>query len=424
MGLYDPTPGGNWFQQYLNQMTGTQQTPTNQNTGAPITDPTSGLNLLTRPLGYNYNDYYNGNVNVSGQPQNPLAGQGGQSPDFIDQLWQEWKKNAPGMPSAADILNQATTQANAQYDPQIAAIRREMGLTQNRANQNKGQINDLYSGLANSYTGDTKASQQQYKGAKAAQQANMKDLQNSLATNYAQNQKQQVDQMTKLGIQQAIPQTTQTQNNDLNYLSKLASVDNANQQGALNQQGNADVTYNREGAGVARNEGAQAVTDLMNTLNNYLTQRGGDITGLQGQKQSAIQLLQQELQGNAAKAQQQFNTTSWDNLFKLAQFRQSVDKSNPKATTGLLGANQIISDAYGNSPHAKDMGGLVLQLLSTQPFSTGYIQSPYDKTKLLKMNPAQGSVLAGQFADQQGMTGDDKRNFMNAIIAYLGGLGK
>lgn len=410
----------NWFSEYTKQL--------NLGGGNPKNQPgnTNGLSMITRPaFGVNYEQMP---AQLVGANAGAQTGQGQQ--DFVRktmmQLLASIQSNQPQGMSAQDILSQANHQVSMQFDPQIAAIQREMGRTKKRAGANKGELTHLYGALADSYGPDTVTSKKQYESATKAAKAQQKELQGQIGKTYSDDLQQQTDAFGNLGISDALGQTTKQQKTDLDYLSKLNATEGQSQLDALSQQGNADITYNREGAGIARAEGAGAVTDLMTQLNDYLSQKGGDVATLQGQRKSSLQVLQDQLRQQSAKATQDYNQTAWGQLFQLMGFQNTLNQQGQQGqqqktpTTGLLGANQSFADFFGNTQQAKDMSGRFQELLQQKPFREGRIKSGPD---YIKLSPEQAASFAASYADDQQMSQQEKLSLIQAVYAYYGRMG-
>lgn len=407
-----------WFDDYMKKMNPNYREPTNRFQ----TQPGDARNLLTNPLtGMNYSqfaDARDASLNqLSNNPQDSLLS------GIFNQLLQGLQSNAPKMPSPEEILLQATKTAASQYDPQISAIRKEMGITKGRAGRNKAELGAMYGGLADSYGGDVKASKKQYAAYRKQQKADLKDLQGELAGDYSDSVTAQNKEFQDLGVEAAAPEAAAGQNKDLQYLEKMAAVEGGAQANALNLQGAADESYYREGRGIAGLEGSEAKRDLMAQLSDYLQQRGGDLSGLQGQKKSAIEMLKAQLNQQAAEQQSKYAESTWDNLYKLAGLRMQMNNQGggqqKQYSTGLLGANQALKDSLG-ATRGENLSGVLQQLLTQQPFREGRIKSGGET---IKLTPEQAASYAANYADQQGLANTEKLALVQAVLAYYGRMG-
>lgn len=416
-------PGpGNWFDQYVKGFNPTYKPP------AP-TQPWGGggwQNLLTRPAGYNYEDYV---AQQDAAARAAQMGSGGLNSPYLQQLLQQLTQNAQmgsptlGAQQLAEIARTAQKQASSQYDPQIEAIRREMGITKGRAKSNSKELKALYGGLANSYAGDVEASRKSYAAYGKQEKQDLKELQGMLGKDYGKALAAQNKEFSDLGISAASAEAGSQQREDLDYLQKLSAVESQSQQNALSQMGAGEETYYREGRGIAGLEGNNAVSDVMSQLNDYLTQRSGDITGLEGQRAAAVEQLKSQLQGQAQQQLQQAQQENWDRFYKLAGLYNTIAGSGgqgPKQyTRGLLGANQLLGDQLG-ATRGGQVAGTLQELLGQQPFREGRVKSGND---YIKMTPEQAASYAASYADQQGLSSTDKLALVQAVLAYYGRMG-
>src|SRR5678816_32202 len=128
---------------------------------APVVNSNSLTDILTKLGGF-------GAKQLSPLfPSNTIPGQGTMAPDSpkLGALGKEWNDQSQQQPSSifdqlialalgggqsdtSQFSNAAHAAANAQYDPQIADLRRLMGITENRANTNKVQLGNMYSSLS------------------------------------------------------------------------------------------------------------------------------------------------------------------------------------------------------------------------------------------------------------------------------------
>lgn len=398
---------GDWFSQYLAGLA-------NPKPANPLIDQT---NTTGNP------QYAMWNATGTPYPQAaPSANSSAQTPDFLHQLFQQLLGNASSaykMPSPQEILQQATSQVASQYDPRINSIQRQIGTTTARANTNKAELKNLYGGVANSYNGDMATAKKTGAASVADEKARQKTLQNNLKQDYSSSLNDQVKQFADLGISQATPQATQQQRQDLNYLQQLDNTTGNANLSSLNAQNTGDQQYYNESKGIARLQGAGAVSDLMSQLNDYVTQQQGSISDLQAQRQAAISQLQQQLTSQATNAQNTAQQSSWNNLFKLAGLYQSMNKAAPMAHNGLNAASQYLAQAT-TPQKASDTMGMLQQLLASPEFTSG---QQTVNGKQIKSTPEQLASVGGKYVQGQGWSPADETALMQAILAYYGRLG-
>lgn len=409
--MADNNPSQNWFSQYMQQLQG------RPNVGSSPGGPQPWQNLLLAPVGQTYAPGNDGSQPTNGF-QNPFLDQS------FQQLLDSLKSNQSAMPSSADILQQAQRQANATYDPQIAAIQRAMSNQKTTAAKNKGELQSLYGGLANSYGPEAKAAKAQNATAKKNEAAQFKATQQDLANQDAQVRQQQEKELARLGVQSALPETLKGQDEGASFLDKLMAQQSQAQQQSLDLLGSGDQSYYQQGRGIAQLTGNNAVTDLMSQLNQYLQGASGDISTLQGQKAAAIQQLQQQLQSSAASEAQKQQASNWDNLFKLMQFYAGQQNNGAGSIkSGMTGAQQLAQQFFpgnglSNQFEQSKLAGSLVELLNQKPFIAGQIPGPNGTSN--RLTPEAAGNLAQTYASQQGMTDAEKKAFYAMVMAYYG----
>lgn len=325
---------------------------------------------------------------------------------LFEQLMQGLKGSVPTMPSDADLRKQASDYASAQYDPQIKAIQREMGRTKGRAKESSADLKELYKELSGAYKQDAKIADADYRQIQAEQKVNAQELQQQIGTGYKDSIASQTDLMKSLGLEQAVPETTRGQQNDMSYLQKLAGTQTQATADELALGRSAGNQYYREGATGALQEGASAIEELMDNLNNYLTQRGDQISGLEGQRQSASNMLFQQLQQQAAQSMASAQDKQWQRLLELGRFRQSLDSGRGTSYKGISGASQLLGEQVGEQKAQQLMGRVneILQYAGTR--------QKQDVNSVLN--------YAANHARNVGLNPQDTLALINAMYAYFG----
>lgn len=399
--------GNDWFSKYAQNML-------HPNTGLPSTDTGRPGNIL-QSMGTS--GFTNGNA-IPTQQQQPNLG----APNFLQQLFQQLlgnSQNSYHQPSAAEILQQATKTAASQYDPQISAINRQMGRAKSTAGKNKKEIGRLYSAGADAYNDDIASSKVTGKAAVADEKQRQSDLQTKLKGDYSSSLDDQINEFKNLGIQDALPEATQNQRSDLDYLSKLNDTQGAAQLSDLNAENNADINYYNEGKGIMRLTGNEAQTDLMSQLTDYLNSQGDAKSSLEGQRQAAIAQLQNQLSSQAAQQAQSGQQSNWNNLFKLAGLYQQINPQEKQASSGLNAASQYLAGA--TTPQKAQDTMSALNLLLGQGFATG--QKDSNGKPIYAGSPEQSANVGVNYANQNGWAPADTTGLMQAILAYYGRMG-
>lgn len=282
---------------------------------------------------------------------------------FYNQMMQIMQRGAPTPmsymgPSNEELRSRSQMIAGAQFDPQIEAIRRMMGETQTRANTNNEQLGLLYSALAREAEADIPEVQQTYQTAIDQQNQQQAALQQALTADYGARTSAIDELAAQLGQQDTAAAANEQIAADQAFLQNLERQIGASQAGALQQMQAVNTEYTRQGAGLARQEGANRRTDLMEELESYLRQREGDITGLTSQREATAAASLAEMLAQADQARQQvsmqntsmmndWRNTQWSQMMDLFQMRQAMDKAlqpqGPSASD-MLGAQRLDFD--------------------------------------------------------------------------------
>lgn len=400
--------GSDWFSQFAQSMI-------HPTTGLPSTAAGRPGNLI-QSMGTG--GFTNPLAIPNSQPNTPQLG----APDFLQNLFHQLLNNSQvgsSSMSPGDILRQATKTAASQYDPQISAIDRQMSRAKTTAGKNKKELANLYGAGADAYNQDITASKSQGKAAVADEKARQADLQGKLKSNYSSSLDDQMKQFQTLGIQDALPQATSQQRNDLNYLGKLNDTQGQANLSDLNAENNADINYYNEGKGVMRLTGNEVQSDLMSQLTDYLNSQGDARSSLQGQRQAAIAQLQQQLTSDAAKQAQQNQQGTWDNLYKMFGLYQGMNPQQKPATSGLNASSQYLAGA--TTPQKAQDTMSALNLLLGQGFNTG--QKNSSGQPIFASGAEQAANVGVNYANKNGWAPADTTGLMQAILAYYGRMG-
>lgn len=344
---------------------------------------------------------------------------------YLEQLMRGLNSGKPSMLSLQQMRERATQQAGAEFDPQISALYGEMSRTKKRAGKNKAELGSLYGGLADSYLGDVRASEKNTKAAKAEEKRAYQQLQKQVSSDYGNQFKDQSSELKSLGLGAALGESTQGQKEDLNFLNSLNATESGAQQRSLDSMGMSDANYYRQGRGLAEQRGAEDISDLMSRLDDYLSETGGQVSGLKGQKSSAIQQLVQQMQTGQSDNQQQFEGQRWNRLLQLAQFQNQLASQQAKAqmpgeipSKGLEGAYGVLGGAPGTNSQ-KTINAL-MNLLQTQPFREGRFEA--GNKQIVDMTPENAAYQARAYASQNGLNSSETDALIKAIYAYYGKL--
>lgn len=332
------------------------------------------------------------------------------APTLWDILKQLAFSGQQGDPNA--LYSQAQSQVNAQYDPQIAELQRQMAMEQQLAGRNKVELGNMYGALSNSDMADIDKINQIYAQGNKGVDQQYKDIQSQLAATYADTQKQEQDLMTKLNIQAAAPDALKQQNTDQAYLQGQQKLDHQSAIDALKLLQTGAQDFSRSGAEIARAEGTNQQANLMQQLQDYMTQAQGKIGDLNLAKSNSFQSVLGQLSNQQySRSQDQFQ-----NLLALARLQQSMQgaggtqyKQGPLAASGYLGEN--------SPDNATQLNSFLLQVLQDPQFTQGQVQGINGPVRL---TPEAAAQMAQQKAAEAGMSPESQQQIYMAMLAYYG----
>ncbi len=364
-------------------------------------------------------------------PQQPVAA------DPLSLIFEQLLKNSQmsgnsGL-SDKEIRKLAEEQIKMQFDPQIKLLKDQMAERKNRFEYNRNIVDDLYNDLANQYKDFGGDAGNSYGDAINAQNMQRQTTDQNMQQNYENSLNYQTEEFNKLGIGDVAQVTYPQQQQDLQYQQQL----NNNESDAFNnwamQNQAADQSYYDK---MAKNSGlhrAESTEDLLRELNTYLDTTQGQIGTLQSQQSTGLNTLIQQMMQQRAEQQAQIEKDNWNRLLQSGEFgialqnlqlsqqrasQQNQTSRNQDPTSGLLGATNILSQA-SNPQH---ITGLFQQLMLTQPFREGRFQAA-DGT-IIDMTPQQAAEEARKFGLANGLSSSDLTQFINAVYAFYGKLGR
>ncbi len=211
----------------------------------------------------------------------------------------------------ASLHAQAASQAAAQYDPVIAALRNQATAASKRGNENSGKVKQMFSDLSDRTAQDLPQIQGQYQQTMDKSAGQYNQLKQGITDQYAQSQKEQEDIYNRLNIQAAASDVVPQQQKDRDYFINRASTDAQTQQSALTTERQGAVDYTNMGAQADRNEGVQRSADILSQLQDLLNQYDAQIGANEAAKSQAANSLYMQLQNQnrssaADMAQKQF----------------------------------------------------------------------------------------------------------------------
>ncbi len=340
---------------------------------------------------------------------------GGQSQSLFDILTQLAMGGNQGDPAA--MSKQAMDMAAMQFDPQIAELQREMGITEHHANDSKQQIGQMYSALQGADKADIPVIDKMFGGQRNTINNDYKQLQGQVSGAYSDAQKQQMDLMKQLNIQAAAPDALKQQKTDQAFFTGQQGQSKQDTLDAMQLLQTGADNFSTQGAEIAGLEGNNRQADVMSKLQDYMTMAQGKVGDLQGQKQNAYQTAL----GQLGSQQQQGSQQQFSNLLQLARMQMEMQQQqgqDKNYKSGPLAASQYLGE---NDPsQATNLNSFLLQVLQGQPFTTGQVPNPGDPSKSSALTPEAAAQLAVQQAAAAGMSPQSQQELYMAMLAYYG----
>lgn len=390
----------------------------------------------------NKQDLLNGTTGIG------ALGQGMTQPMSIaDQLQQQLNGLQMHTTPLDEIRKLANSQVNAQYDPQINQLLRDMGATKTRATQNEGKAKDMYNALAQNLVDQLPSIQQNMQSQQQQASDRYNTAQSDLQAQYDQQKNDQQNVLQQLGIQAAAPDANKQMATDQAYFQQQNDLSKNQALDQLMQQGSSDQQYQRSIADTSRLAGTNAANDIASQLESYLQDASGKLEDLKGSKVNALtsligQMQQQDtqnaqnqynnafnqmmqmnnLQRNLTNDQNQNQLDQLNMMLKQQQLQQQSNASPFKGTSGMTGLSNFLSEQYPNNPNeASALSSLITSVLSNPDVQMGRRQDgPLNSVPITNEYLIQ--LLRDQ-AQKAGITSPtDINNAIDALLAYKGQL--
>jgi len=257
-------------------------------------------------------------------------------------------------PNTADLALQAQQQAGLKYDPLIQQLQDSLTTAQGNEKAASDKIGGLYGSLGKALASYVPQITSQYNAAEDQSNANYAKLQQQIQANYQGAQDQQAAELQRLGIQAALPQSTQRLQQDQNYLGNQAATNGQSLNDALKLMGQGEADFAQRASMIAPMQGANTQSDLAQKLLQLQNQTNQQIAGYQGQKQADIAALLPQLQAAALKSYNDQQTQMIDQTSKLAQLNKLINPDVYSQPTqnykGASGATQYLADVNAGNP--------------------------------------------------------------------------
>jgi hypothetical protein len=261
--------------------------------------------------------------------------------------------NSFSMPDQATLQQEAQQQAGLKYDPLIQQLQQNLSSAQTNEKQASGQIGDMYNSLGKALAAQIPTITQQFANSQAQSQNQYQTLQDQIKNNYQGAKDAQAAELQKLGIQAALPQSTQQLNSDQQYLGNQAAVNGQAVSDAMKTMGQGQADWTQRASQIAPQQGANIQANLATQLLNLQNQINQQIGGYRGQESAAASSLLSQLTNQAQKDYQTNQTQSLDQSYKLAELMKLTNPGAfgvaPKAPTaakykGVSGVASYLAD--------------------------------------------------------------------------------
>lgn len=335
----------------------------------PISQPTNGGNLM--PSGSPYASAQVLNTPTSNQPYSPPPGPMngpanvftgansqqllGSAPSTGDDLYNNLLAQLGQMGGPPDI-NALTALANQEaalkYDPLIQQLQGNLTSAQNNEKTASSKIGDLYGSLGKGLAAQIPGITQQFAAQQGQANQQYNQLQQQIQNNYQGAQAAQAAELQKLGIQAALPQSTQQLNKDQAYQTSQAANNGKAVGDAINQMGQGQQDFFQRASAIAPMTGANTQSDLAQKLLQLQNQINSQIAGYKGQQGADAQTLLMQLEQQAAQQgqtsqnnliSQTKNLAELQNLVHPGIFGSKPSAANPKYK-GIQGIQQYLGE--------------------------------------------------------------------------------
>lgn len=351
--------------------------------------------------------------------------QGNSTDDILKQL-QALSDPSRYMMNQDQLMQQARSQASAQYDPQIAALRAAMSGAETRGNRNKEQVIGMFNGLSDNLRGEVPVVRQQYDQAKQTTGNEYNDLKTSINQQYDQSQKQQEDLYNRLNIQAAATDVIPQQQTDRNFFVNQAGAKNQTAQNALTTEQQGAVDYTERGVQNARSEGTQRGADIMSQLADLMNQYQAQIGAQEAAKQSAMSSILGQLQSQSQKTALDMSQRDFQNYIAAANLGRGLhsDQLNElKLQQGQYpSAVKSLSDVTGRAL------GMGLGQDEASSLANVFGSALSDPSIMSSVDPNSGQQLSAEAkaarvveqGRQQGLSSQELNALMSMALEYFG----
>lgn len=266
------------------------------------------------------------------------GGQQQQQSDPLMELYQQLVgqlQSPVDMPTGIDtnnLMQQVRAAIDPIYDQRIAQARGE-------TERGTKQVKDMYRALSNDYERLAPQAAEQAKAAQSEIEQLYGQLRTNITGDYTRVAQEQADLFSQLGIEEALPTVLDEQGDITTQATTAAAENQAQQQQRYMDIGQMDQSYWREGSPLATMTGNEISVDMLNALQNYVSQANAERTsGIQSgyldqlsQAQNQLMQQQQMAQGEAGRRQEML----WQMLQSQLQGGQQQELTVDSFMAGL-----------------------------------------------------------------------------------------
>jgi len=217
--------------------------------------------------------------------------------------------------NAPNFQQQAESQVNQIYGPQLQALRNTEAAATNKAGQNDKQLAAMYKALGIDIGKNAGNINKNYQSTSKAITGAYNTGKGSIAKNYQSANNELMQMMQRLGLTAAAPEVIGQGTNDSNFLQGLLTAANQGAQNFGTQEHQSALDFNTAQQNIAGLTGNQSREQLQQALMARQSDLENQALGIRGQQASAVANLVNQLQGQYSTQQQGLA----DQLFKSLQ---------------------------------------------------------------------------------------------------------
>lgn len=322
-----------------------------------FTNPGGGTTTGVPYVGSTLANWQQANPNAasSSTPDNPGM-------DIMSNLYAQLAGMGSG-PSTADLTSQANQQASLKYDPLIQQLQQNLGSAKTNEANASTQVGGLYNSLGKALAAQMPVITNQFNQQEDQSRQNYATLQNQIQSNYQNAQNAQAAELQKLGIQAALPQSTQQMQSDQQYLTNQAGTNGQALNDAMRLEGQGQADFMQRASAIAPTEGANIQSSMAQQLLQLENNINQQIAGYKGQEGSAASSILAQLQNQAAGSQNKQQTDLIDQTMKMAELEKLTNPGifgvAPKAPSAAkYKGTSGVSNYFADNASLNDPGAL------------------------------------------------------------------